>query len=313
MLEESKEFREGDTMQKIKQVDLDKYKFRRPNFCAFIKHLLPEESDPQILQFNPPYPDWLHATCRGIMDSKYNEFLLDMKYKRCTRFPDFVYSWLGHFHVDKNTRLIEATEYYETEVADGLRKELLAGLQSTRGSKLWEFHLFKDFLEERYQGDELIFFLHCRNLLFKGPQLSTKGSTKHLIQDVTLENVLKLISVVLKKSQKDDMKRLKETFYTYMKANSKKSTDLLIDASLVLRILLEYFHREKKVRFTQLESIYEDAPKIKINHKTDVSFTDFRQIMSQFDNDMADVDVLLYIYIYILIYIGFQTISRDSE
>jgi len=28
---------------------------------------------------------------------------------------------------------------------------------------------FKEFLEENFAHDELFFYLHCRNILFKGP------------------------------------------------------------------------------------------------------------------------------------------------
>jgi len=34
---------------------------------------------------------------------------------------------------------------------------------------MWEYEIFIEFLEERLGKDDLYFFLHTRNILFKGP------------------------------------------------------------------------------------------------------------------------------------------------
>lgn len=44
---------------------------------------------------------------RAILDSKYNEILMyENTPKQISKFPDFVYAWLGKFTVDQGTRLI---------------------------------------------------------------------------------------------------------------------------------------------------------------------------------------------------------------
>ena len=50
--------------------------------------------------------------------------------------------------------------------------DLLVFVHNLKAKKLWEVVLFTEFLEEKAGLDELFFFLHCRFLLLKGPQLA---------------------------------------------------------------------------------------------------------------------------------------------
>ena len=80
------------------------YFYGRPNFTVFIDHIIKEsgvvnsQSDPpKKFKFDPPFSQWLFATCRGIMDSKYFEYVLyeDVGFANVSRLADFTYSWLG--------------------------------------------------------------------------------------------------------------------------------------------------------------------------------------------------------------------------
>ena len=44
------------------------------------------------------------GTIRAIFDSKFNEFITENDYKNYSRFPEFVFSWLGKFTVNEDTR-----------------------------------------------------------------------------------------------------------------------------------------------------------------------------------------------------------------
>lgn len=46
------------------------------------------------------------GTVRGILDSKYNEFMLSDDTRQYSHFADFVFSWLGKFQIDKVTRQV---------------------------------------------------------------------------------------------------------------------------------------------------------------------------------------------------------------
>ena len=40
------------------------------------------------------------STLRGILDSKYNEFIMNDDVRLYSKFPDFVFSWLGTYEVN---------------------------------------------------------------------------------------------------------------------------------------------------------------------------------------------------------------------
>lgn len=47
---------------------------------------------------------------------------------------------------------------------------------------IWEVVTFKEFLSEEASMDEVFFYLHCRNILFKGPNLLRYESTFDVYQ-----------------------------------------------------------------------------------------------------------------------------------
>lgn len=49
-------------------------------------------------------PNFL-ATIRAIMDSKYNEFLMSDDPKTYSKFPDFVFGWLGMYELDNKFKI----------------------------------------------------------------------------------------------------------------------------------------------------------------------------------------------------------------
>lgn len=115
---------------------------------------------------------------RGILDSKYNEMmLLETTPKQISRFPDFVYSWLGKFsidHVDRSIRLLSEVEKLHV---DDSRVIFLLDLTNPKLQGIWEIVTFKELLNEKAGSDEVLFYLHCRNLLFRGSSLLKHDST----------------------------------------------------------------------------------------------------------------------------------------
>lgn len=196
----------NDVYQTInfKDFPLSQYFYGRPNFINLIDHMLPNNyhtsDDPQSkkLKYDPPFPEWLYSTCRGILDSKYNEYLLyeDFNFPNVSRLTEFVYSWLGRFCLDPLTRQIRLLEFDEREQADKLRLQFAIGMQSVKAQKIWEYQLFNDFLQEKYSNDELYFYLHCRHILFKGPQLLDSVCTHERIYNIDVRKVRQAIEVL---------------------------------------------------------------------------------------------------------------------
>lgn len=147
------------------------------------------------------YPNWLEVHIRGIYDSKYTEHLL------CTldsgrppsRFPDFVFTWLGKFCIDDKTRQVNELEWWKKENIESIRVKFLSALKLANTLKVWELYTFKEFFLEDLLLDELSFFLHCRQLIFKGPQLElTQGKFSNL-NYIDLEHLNSVIDSVLHK------------------------------------------------------------------------------------------------------------------
>eukprot|EP00826_Nyctotherus_ovalis_P022356 TRINITY_DN17364_c0_g1_i1.p1 TRINITY_DN17364_c0_g1~~TRINITY_DN17364_c0_g1_i1.p1 ORF type:complete len:269 (+),score=59.01 TRINITY_DN17364_c0_g1_i1:65-871(+) len=102
---------------KLDTVTLKNYSYSKPTYRALVNHLLPKEKNEKLV-YSPPFPMWLHVVIRAIFDSKMNEVLFAYnKGKELARFPDFVYSWLGTFHIDKDTRTIAELTYSEKELS----------------------------------------------------------------------------------------------------------------------------------------------------------------------------------------------------
>mmetsp|Transcript_43490 Transcript_43490/g.41953 ORF Transcript_43490/g.41953 Transcript_43490/m.41953 type:complete len:157 (+) Transcript_43490:1120-1590(+) len=78
------------------------------------------------IQFTPPHRMWLFATMRAILDSKFAEHKAAMLIEanglqNISRFPDFVYSWLGKFEYDIKNFRVKSLETFDQEQADSYR------------------------------------------------------------------------------------------------------------------------------------------------------------------------------------------------
>lgn len=109
------------------------YFYGRPNFVVFIDHMLRDpttQAEQRKFKFQPPFPQWLFATCRAILDSKYFEYVLyeDVGFSNVSRLADFCYSWLGQFRVDEISRQVRKLDFEEREKADEFRLQFAIGL-----------------------------------------------------------------------------------------------------------------------------------------------------------------------------------------
>ncbi len=196
---------------RLETINTQKYTYLRPQYGAFIRDLLPTDEHESVT-YSPPFPVWLHVTIRAIFDAKLNELLLSYnKGKIISRFPDFVYGWLGMFCIDKESRNVRLLEYTEMEsMANESRRNLLFGLEAASAAKLWEISVFKEFLDETLTVDELVFFLHCRFLLFRGPQLAVPTAGFCVTHFVTKEKVFDTVEKVMYRYTPDERKTFKK-------------------------------------------------------------------------------------------------------
>eukprot|EP00347_Sterkiella_histriomuscorum_P015954 403355053 len=331
---------ENEQVVNFKEFPLYSYFYGRPNFIIFIDHLIKDPNSninystindpPKKFKFNPPFSTWLFSTCRAILDSKYYEYVLyeDIGFTNVSRLADFVYSWLGNFRVDEATREVRQLDFEEREKADDLRLQFAIGLQSVKASRVWEYQLFNDFLmEKNSSNDELYFYLHCRQVLFKGPQLLDSSATHERIFSIDLKRVSTAIDVLFSKMTREDREGIinqikavaqdyqeillqqqskrdeksKQNYEKYLqakieeeKANFRKKEIEAIDSSIILRVFVEYYIREKKVRAFILKRLFEEQPRLGTSSKAGISFYSFKKIMEQFDPDMLEIDIAKY-------------------
>ncbi|KAL4439583.1 hypothetical protein ABPG74_003985 [Tetrahymena malaccensis] len=259
------------------KVDLTKYKYNLPQFYCFIQENFQNlfkqvENTTQI-----PYS--FLATIRGILDSKYNEFLLSssQNYSNVSLFADFVYSWLTTFDINQTSRKI--TKFHTNTLTSNLLELRIAQFYITLNnhllSKLWEFVTFREILNEELSKEELYFYLFCRNQIFKGPQLESTASTFEIINYIKIEEAEILIRSILTKFDQSTTEYLISQIKNKAVLKSKKQ---LIDAHLVLRLLLEYFRTERQQRYKLIKQLFYSQQCENKDGKYTLNFTSFRNI-----------------------------------
>lgn len=254
---------------------LKKMNFLRAPFFKLIEHRLKMTNFSVKLNKKPNFHELL-TKIRAIFDCKYNEFLMFSDCKLYTSFPDFVYSWLGKYEVDYSTRKIKKVDPFAyNKNTDDIRIQFLLELNNSKIEKLWECSTFCEFFEEKLALDELFFYLHCRNLLFKGPQLQDFPAFFDYIHYVSFERAEKLVDLIMHKFELT----IKTTIKSKLADKSKrKGPRMFIDGAFVLRILLEYYRLERIDKFYLLEELFK-AKMHKEEDRETVSFENFKKII----------------------------------
>lgn len=252
------------------QINLNNLKPFRPTFASFLK--IPASH----IEYSPPSKDWLFTTIRGILDSKHHEHLLCTQDNSLpTSFPEFVYDWLGTFYVDDVSRTVKQLEWWSKANSDQFRMQLLAGLSLGKSKKVWELNNFKEFLMDDLDLDELGFFLHCRFLLFSGPQLAHSSGRFSAMHYVPLSKAVELINIVMEGLAQDSLSSLIEL----VEKKSKKTGS--VESSFILRTLLEYYHREKKLKYLAIQELFY------MSSKSEFNFHSFKEICVSLDSSLS--------------------------
>jgi len=232
------------------------------------------------------------ATLRAIYDSKYNEYLYADNYTQVSRFPDFVYSWMGKFVVDPVTRSVRTADIKDPD-PEVLRNELIVLFGNPMVSRLWECIVFKEFLEEMHTRDELIYFLQCRQVLFRGPQLNDPSATFIYSYYVKYEWVEIVIDKILgPKHNKETVGLIK----TRIKERARKKKDkLLVDSVFFLRVMLEEYKKEKMERFSMLKAALledQDHEAVGPSNKSRViiHFDTFKDFITNYYPEVYDIE-----------------------
>lgn len=260
-------------------IQLEKYAFNKPTFYVFIQQEIeaemaeakqkPEEKSLTIDRQSL-------SNIRAILDSKFNELCYNDDYRLHSPFPDFVYSWLSNFYVCPQEKKIKITSNDNITQVQARRTNLYKFLLNPKMNKIWDVAIFREFLEEKCSSDEIYFYLTCRYLIFQGSQLSYFSSCLNPVHWVPFDRVENLVELVFKKMGQEDFNTLK---YKIKDRAKKKANKYFIDAGFVLRVLLEFYRNEKKLKIVMLQEALNKVSVYGKNNKPHVTYDIFKQFL----------------------------------
>lgn len=151
------------------KVSYQQFRLVKPGFFWMME----DKMDGKGIQSDNQGVNWAFLVkIRSILDAKHNEVVMNNlqgdQVSHISKFPEFVYSWLGQYQVDSQSRTVIMLDLRENK-PDDVRVEFLSELMQEKFAKLWEVVLFRDFLSEKSDLDELYFYLCLRQKLFNGP------------------------------------------------------------------------------------------------------------------------------------------------
>lgn len=258
------------------------FQYSRPTF----EEMLGVEGLTQA-KYSPPFKHWVNLMIRGIYDSKFYEHSLCNSAINSfpSRFTDFVYSWISKFGIDETNRNVIELEWWKKDKANEIRFMFFLGLNTPKARNSWEISTFKSFLQEEMMLDELGFFLHCRYLILKSPQLATTIGKYSNVQMVNLDKVLEVQGLIMKKASIDDSAKL---FMILKEKASKNKIVPTIDLAVALRILLEFYISEKKHKAALIRQLFEASPK---GPNGKIEYFSFRSLCKSLNLDMAEYEI----------------------
>ena len=170
-----------------------------------------------------------------------------------------------------------------------IREDFLFTLSNPLVGKLWECLNFKEFIEEKGSIDELYFYLHCRFLLNKGPQLDENGATFNYIHYVRKEHALLIVDLIMSSYDEPTKIFLKQKLSEKSKL---KNHYYLIDAAFALRLLLEYYRLERKQKLRIIKNLFISLPnELKIKRKIAInSFKAFKLLIEKNTPNCTEIE-----------------------
>lgn len=233
----------------------------QPSFYSFIAERFPKfrKSDTQLETFSLKFISQI----RAILDSYYCEFInCGTNFEKIPKCCDYVYWWLGSFTTD-------CTEHKIVQIHDPLETEpnllkFYSYLSQFTYRKLWDVSVFVSMIEERLSLDEIFFYLHCRNLVFQGPQLASSAAFLTIVHHYPLREAQRVVKLLFGDSR--DI-TVSEIVMRLEKKAEKKFGESYLDGYYFLRILLEFYIHEKRCKLGRLKTAFKSKLKVYFEKK----------------------------------------------
>jgi hypothetical protein len=106
---------------------------------------------------------------------------------------------------------------------------------------------FRDFINGKNTNDEIYFYLVCRDAINQGPALSDRKNCFEMVQREELKKTLAVVRKILLKFPDRDTNSIIEKIQqsAVLKQNGKE----YLDSGFVLKVLLELYRADKKIRY----------------------------------------------------------------
>jgi hypothetical protein len=220
------------------------------------------------MSFSKPIMPEVFLKLRAILDSKYNEYLLLPINSH--RFADFAYGFLEKFDVDSRTkRVVEIQEKHNDTMYR--RKKFLCCLFHPKIQNHNEIIIFREFLLGKFTEDEVFYYLSCRNLILRGPQLENYSTASDASVFIHYEPINRWLNILLARYSSQVQNTV---LYHINLRKKKKCGHYCIESGYVLRALLEIYRTAKRNKLEKLKTIFtriEDS-----TNNADMKFSHFR-------------------------------------
>jgi len=256
---------------------LEKYSLFKPTFYSLINQQELQDSEkptPDPADVRTVISREFIAVIRGIFDSKYHEIIYYDHHRQYSPFVDFVYSWMNSFHICPVKRRIRTITAHDNISVDKRRLEFYKFLMNPYVSKLWEVQAFKDFLEEKFSSDEIFFYLHCRQVLFKGPQLETLSAGLNVIHWIEFDRIETAMKSILPKLNEQEFEKLKTKLRARGRIHNKR---VFLDSAFFFKVLLDFYRHEQIKKFELIKEDFMHMSKFQLRKKPQVPFNEFKQ------------------------------------
>lgn len=187
-----------------------------------------------------------------------------------------------------------------TNEADLERIRLILQLNNNFFTKHWECMAFADFINGKCTVDEIYFYLSCREMLNEGPGLSNRKNCFEIVQLESAKRVVPVIKRILARFSDRDTDAILQRITAQI--IYKKSAKEMLDVAFVLKILLELYKADKRIRYEYLvkdlsmeKQFYDMLPHKHLggtDHQYLTSYENFKKFIEKHFQFLSDTEKL---------------------
>ena len=124
-------------------------------------------------------------------------------------------------------------------------------LNSAFFQKHWECMVFSDFINSKCTIDEIYFYMACRDMINHGLVLDNSKNCFEIVQRGDTKRTMEIIKKILSRFEDRDAQAIIEKLRnsSIIKSNGRE----YLDVGFVLKILLELYKADKKIRYTYMK------------------------------------------------------------